>query len=279
MKHQTPASMKFKKFARRLGVRDYAAAGLLEMLWVATQKNAPRGDIGRFDNESIAIELDWEGDADQLVQTMVECGWLDESEQHRLVVHDWHVHAPRYIHGIVAKQGGFASVADYSPPLQSATTVRDCTEQQPNLTQPNLTQPNLTQPNLLQAALVCAEPSQVPAPSEPEQQSRWRFPVRESVDGKGPRFWVMPQSLVDRYEELYGELLDVPQELAKMVAWIEAAGSRRKTASGMQRFCTAWFNRQCDKGTRGSPEPAGVTDRGTSGAIQRYLARANDATT
>ena len=139
MKHQTPDSMKFKKFARRLGLRVFEAAGLLEMLWITTQKNAPRGDIGRYDNESIAIELDWPGDPDSLVQAMLECGWLDESDEYRLVVHDWPLHAPRYIHGVVSRKNGFATVQDCSAGLQSATTVPDCTEVQPNLTKPNLT--------------------------------------------------------------------------------------------------------------------------------------------
>lgn len=132
--------MKFRKLARRLGVRQYEAAGILEMLWIATQKNAPRGDIGRWDNEEIAIAIDWPGNADELVDALVDCGWLDRCDTYRLVVHDWHTHAPRYIHGVVAKCGGFVTtVADYSEPLQSVTVVVDCTEGQRNVTKRNLT--------------------------------------------------------------------------------------------------------------------------------------------
>lgn len=150
MKHQTPDSMKFRKLARRLGLRLYEAVGVLELLWLVTQKNAPRGDIGRYDNEEIAIALDWQGDPDELVATLVDCGWLDESREHRLIVHDWHEHAPRYVHGVVAKSGGFVTtVADYSEPLQSVTTVGDCSEGQPNLT---YTKPNVTKPKKPPAA-------------------------------------------------------------------------------------------------------------------------------
>ena len=157
VKHSTPESIKFKKLQRRLGITRYATIGVLESLWIATIKNAPRGDIGRFDDETIAIECEWDKDAGLLVSALIECGWLDRSEEHRLVVHDWHDHAPYFVRGVVAKSGGFLSlqnpcaeeckkelktptiVADYSAP----TNDGDNTDQQPNLTQRNVTKPNL----------------------------------------------------------------------------------------------------------------------------------------
>jgi len=150
MKHQTPTLPKFKKLKRRLGLsKDRDAMGLLESLWLLAQKSAHRGDVGRqLDNEDIAIELEWDGDADSLISALVETRWLDRCVENRLVIHNWADHAPRYIHGIVAKKGGFAvvtTVKDHSPGLQSTTKpplVGDCSREQPNLTQPNLTQPN-----------------------------------------------------------------------------------------------------------------------------------------
>ncbi|AMV31285.1 hypothetical protein VN12_04155 [Pirellula sp. SH-Sr6A] len=174
MKHQTPTLLKFKKLKRRLGLtKDRDVMGLLESLWILAQRSAPCGDIGnQLDNEELAIELEWEGDPDELVSALVDTKWLDACEVHRLIIHDWPSHAPRYIHGIAAKRGGFATptiigdcsrglsnqemaeaendhsgtvVEDYSPPLNassSPTTVDDCTRQQPNLTKPNLTKPN-----------------------------------------------------------------------------------------------------------------------------------------
>lgn len=151
MKHQTPSLAKFKKLMRRLGfskVRE--TMGLLEALWLLTQSSSPRGDIGsKLDNEDIAIELEWDGDPDFLVDSLVETRWLDRCSKYRLVVHDWADHAPRFVHGVAAKKGGMITtiVDDYSPPLQSATVdplVDDCTRQQPNHTKHNLTKPNQT---------------------------------------------------------------------------------------------------------------------------------------
>ncbi len=153
MKHTTPDSMKFKRLCRRLGVTPVVAAGTLELLWIATARNAPPGDIGRFSNEDIAIQVYWEGNADELVGALVETGWLDSSSQHRLVVHDWHEHAPRYIHAWMKSKG--LTFASYSPtgpttvativptiePPTEATTVATVEGGIPNLTVPNLTKP------------------------------------------------------------------------------------------------------------------------------------------
>ena len=147
VKHSTPDSMKFKRLKRRLALPTYQVVGLLELLWIATQKNSPRGDIGRFDDEAIAVELDWAGCPAELIKALVETGWLDADPIHRLLVHGWSEHAPRYIHGIMARADGFAvqtTVGDCSTPLQSPTVVK------PQLTDsgqhagarlPNLTKP------------------------------------------------------------------------------------------------------------------------------------------
>ena len=150
MKHSVPESMKFKKLQRRLGVTRVVTAGTLELLWITTQKNAKRGDIGRFTNEEIAIECDWEGDPDDLISAMVETGWLDTSTEHRLVVHDWKDHCPAYLKSAVNQTGGFI-LGDpidppYSPPLE--THPIDPASTPPLLHPPlrNVTKPNVTKP-------------------------------------------------------------------------------------------------------------------------------------
>lgn len=141
VKHQVPDTLKFRKLQRRLGVSRVVTAGTLELLWIAVQKNAPRGDIGRFDNESIAIECDWEGNPDELVNALVETGWLELSDEHRLIVHDWHEHAPYWVKGVAERTGGFVTIVrDYSTELKSGTIVPPASEQRPNVTQRNVTQ-------------------------------------------------------------------------------------------------------------------------------------------
>lgn len=103
MKANTTELIKFRKLQRRLGESIRGVVGLLELLWQTTAKNCPQGDIGKFSNEDIAVMVDWEGDHDDLIAALVACGWLDESEEHRLIVHDWADHCPTYVRGNLAK--------------------------------------------------------------------------------------------------------------------------------------------------------------------------------
>ena len=57
MKHVTPDLMKFKRLQRSLGESLRSTVGILELLWIATQKNAPAGDIGKFSDEEISTYL------------------------------------------------------------------------------------------------------------------------------------------------------------------------------------------------------------------------------
>ena len=151
MKHSTPDSMKFKTLQRRLGVSRVVTAGTLELLWIATLNNAKRGDIGRFSNEEIAIECDWAGDPDELIDGLVGAGWVDESAEHRLVIHDWSEHAPRYIHAWIKSQG--TTFADATPSTTVATVEATVVASTVSTTEvtveggtPNVTKPNVTKP-------------------------------------------------------------------------------------------------------------------------------------
>lgn len=148
MKHQTPESMKFRKLQRRLGVSRLVTVGTLELLWLATQKNAPQGDIGRFSDEELAVECEWEGDPSALVNALVECGWLDRCREHRLVVHDWEEHAPGWVKRQLARhKRSFVTVSRLLP-VTDDTQEATPKERKGKETQPNLTKGKETQPNL-----------------------------------------------------------------------------------------------------------------------------------
>ena len=122
MKAGTLDLMKFKRLKRMLGESERGTAGLLECLWQRAWRDCPRGDIGRLTNDEIAVIADWQGDADILVAALVETGWLDVSDEHRLLIHDWHEHAPYWLKGVVARKGGFATiVAEPSSPTMLPT--------------------------------------------------------------------------------------------------------------------------------------------------------------
>lgn len=147
MMHQTPDSIKFKKLQRRLGCSKRDLVGTLELLWHTTQKGTPQGDIGRFDDEAIAIECDWPGDPAELVEALVETGWLDRCTVHRLVIHDWEQHAPAYIKRQLTRHGKSFVTPTRSPGvtddvLAAPEVTSDAGSATPNQTKPNQTKPN-----------------------------------------------------------------------------------------------------------------------------------------
>lgn len=60
--------------------------------------------------------------------------------------------------------------------------------------------------------------------------------------GEGYAFY---QSDIDGYKSLY-PAVDVEQEMRKMIGWLDANPTKRKTKSGMKRFVNAWLARQQD---------------------------------
>ena len=60
--------------------------------------------------------------------------------------------------------------------------------------------------------------------------------------GEGYAFY---QSDIDGYKSLY-PAVDVEQEMRKMIGWLDANPTKRKTKTGMKRFVNAWLARQQD---------------------------------
>ena len=95
--------------------------------------------------------MGYDGDADELVAALVDCHWLDRHEVYRLVVHDWHDHAPNYLRGNLARHGRpfvtqlavqLAKQAAKESTKQAAKQPTTCTVP-PNLTKPDPTQPQI----------------------------------------------------------------------------------------------------------------------------------------
>lgn len=117
---------------------------LLERLWHATIAHAMQGDIGRLTNIDIAEDIGWLGDADEIVELLVQSGWIDRCAKHRLVIHDWPTHAPNFVKGnIKRRKAAWAMCQEVTrqPTRQPAQgTV-------PGTVVPNVTKPNVTTPS------------------------------------------------------------------------------------------------------------------------------------
>ena len=120
MKRNTPIHPKLIKLAAELKIRKYAAAGLLELLWHMTAQFAPEGDIGRFQDREISLQLDWGGDATRLINAMVDSHWLDKHPTKRLIVHDWSEHSDGACDKYLSDYG--RRYADGKPPRRKGET-------------------------------------------------------------------------------------------------------------------------------------------------------------
>ena len=105
MKRGTLEKAKLRLLAKRLGVSISHAVGILECLWHTTASCAPRGDIGRLEDEIIAESCFWEGEAPDLIEALVKEHWLDRHDEHRLIVHHWSEHADDAVHKRLADKG------------------------------------------------------------------------------------------------------------------------------------------------------------------------------
>jgi hypothetical protein len=100
--------------ASRLEASLPATIGHLELLWAFTGKYAPAGDIGRHTDGAIARACHWAGRPELFILALREARFIDSSSTHRLTIHDWHDHAPRWVKSKL-KSFGQAFVAGASP--------------------------------------------------------------------------------------------------------------------------------------------------------------------
>lgn len=110
-------------FASRLDVTRPTAIGHLELLWSFTGQKAPQGNLGKWPDGAIARACDWMGDPKVFISALVDSGFLDVDEQHRLTVHDWSVHAPGWVRAKLknAKLGFLEALNPSSePPRESS---------------------------------------------------------------------------------------------------------------------------------------------------------------
>jgi hypothetical protein len=175
-------NVKFRRLVRAIAasvgcsavVAKVRAVGHLELLWHLTMRSAKRGDIGSLDNVEIADEIGWEGDPDEVVAMLVEAGWLDECDRHRLVVHDWHEHCPGFVKRNIDRVGGFVCAA--KRPLNCSGeqgSERFPTQVSTEAATPNPTKPNPTKP-VASATPATASPIAAPASVDAPRPKRSR---------------------------------------------------------------------------------------------------------
>lgn len=154
---------KTKKLARRLGVSLPAAVGHLHYLWWWALDFAQDGVLDKFDAEDIADAMQWDGDADQLVEALLYSGYIDDTPDGRHI-HDWAEYAGKLLERREKDRARKRSAAEAAGvpssfrrssngkitegdgnPNASSVTNQPTVPNQPNTT--NSTEPNRTNHN------------------------------------------------------------------------------------------------------------------------------------
>ena len=87
---------------------------------------------------------------------------------------------------------------------------------------------------------ICAEPLQASTP-EPEEPAVISLPLNDKT------WYPITQKQVDEWSGLY-PAVDVMQELRKMLGWLDASPSNRKTRRGIKSFVNRWLSKEQDRG-------------------------------
>lgn len=106
-----PEHPKFARLKSTLKLPKGGALGWLEAMWHFAGKFTPHGNIGKYADAEIEAWVEWCGEPGELVRALVDSGWVDASTQHRLIVHDWHIHADNATK-LAVKRSGKPFVSD-----------------------------------------------------------------------------------------------------------------------------------------------------------------------
>lgn len=135
---------KSKRAARILNISVPAIIGHLHFLWWWCLEYAQDGDLSDYDVQDIADAANWEGDPEEFVQALLDCGpgdslgFLERDEYGHLHVHDWMDYAGRLIEKRQANAKRMKNARKKN--------VQQTCDERAGATVPNRTVPNRTVP-------------------------------------------------------------------------------------------------------------------------------------
>jgi hypothetical protein len=102
--HQTlQGHPKTRKAARVLGIGRPQLIGHLFCLWWWALDYAQAGDLTNFSADELAIAAEWDGEPAEFLAALIECrygdsaGFLEQTADGRLLIHDWDTYAGKLI--------------------------------------------------------------------------------------------------------------------------------------------------------------------------------------
>lgn len=93
------AHPKTRKLATMLGIHRMQVVGHLHALWWWALDYAEDGDLSQYDAADVALGAEWDGDPDEFVGALIDCGPGDKSGflEADMLLHDWHDYAGKLV--------------------------------------------------------------------------------------------------------------------------------------------------------------------------------------
>lgn len=100
---------KFEWLCDELGWGPAYARGVLDCLFEIVGRECPRGDVGSMTDREIASAMKLEPDdrrrIGEVIEKMIETGWLAPHDEHRLVLVDWADECPNFVRQQLKRRG------------------------------------------------------------------------------------------------------------------------------------------------------------------------------
>ncbi len=171
-------------FASMLGTSRPAAIGHLELLWAYCATKTPQGNVGKWHDGSLAEACYWTGPPEKFVEALVAAGYLDRHPEHRLVVHDWHEHAPVWVRAKLQKLGLlFLSTRERTRERTVEGSIERSIEGSGEPTTGRSSRARVSKPSQNQAKPSQAKPRALRSGAPPSA------PLGDSVDGLDAKAW------------------------------------------------------------------------------------------
>ncbi len=107
MKRSAWEHPKFDRLMEILGISYHEAVGIMECIWHCTSLFAPQGNLGEIlnDKQILLKSRINKYKSNRIINALCEAGFLDRDEKRRLLVHDWHEHAPDWVKKKLKREG------------------------------------------------------------------------------------------------------------------------------------------------------------------------------
>lgn len=232
------SSPKIRTLAAILRIPFPQAVGMCGMLWNFAADHAPQGDVGKHSNHEIAMALEWAGDHDALIDALRFVRLLDDhpNPRHRLLVHDWTEHCPRYVRATLSRKG--LSIIEG---LKERTAVATAVATTVPTAVVTTSSSSSTSTSTSSASEAQAAPASAPTRGKPRSKPTDPIAWHPEAGWSG-----ITEADRAAWAAAY-PACDIPRQLAAMGEWLRANPAKARK-SAWRRFVSSWLSRSQDRG-------------------------------